>query len=216
MICMPRRKEPPRRSILRPIESERLGSLNVIVGNPSTIAIESGLTHCYADRSQLGLGYFLIHLGGKTYGVRSAEATLLACSFDSVVERLARRGSHVASFGTTEAAEEIAGAYLRATFEETESNERFFGMSADALTDLMAEHEIVWAPDGDQAFDDGSHVLHFDQGSQVRLIGFKNRDDVSLVATLSDVCLNAEEFYTMLNTWKESFEAEWASKKVAD
>lgn len=184
----------------------------MLVGNPSAFAIESGLTHVYADRGQLGLGYFLIHLGGKTYGVRSSEATLLACSFDSVVRRLVRRGSHVAPFGAAESADKIASAYLRASFEETESHERFFGMSADELTDLMAEREIVWAPDGDEAFDDGSHVLHFDQGKQVRLIGFKNRDDISVAASLSEIFLDAEEFYNLLNSWKENFEAEWQSR----
>lgn len=185
----------------------------MIVGDPSIIAIESGLTHCYASQSKLGLGYFLIHLGGKTYGVRSAEATLLACSFDSVAKRLARRGSHVASFGTTAAADEIARAYLRATFEETQSHERFFGMSADELTDLIAEHDLAWAPDGDEAFDDGSHVLHFDQGSRVRVIGFRNRDDISIAASLAEISVEADQFYSVLNSWKERFEAEWESKK---
>jgi len=184
----------------------------MIAGDPSAIAIESGLTHWYADRGQLGMGFFLIHLGGKTYGVREPEATLLACSFDAVDHRLAHRGSHVAPFGATATAEEIASAWLRANFEETEPNERFFGMTAVELTDLMAEREIVWAPDGDEAFDDGSFVLHFDLGSKVRLIGFKNRDD-TLAATLTDVSMEAEEFYEVLRSWKEGFESEWESRR---
>ena len=39
------------------------------------------------------LNFFVIHLGGKMLGVRSQDATLLACSFDTVSRRIARRGT---------------------------------------------------------------------------------------------------------------------------
>ncbi len=38
---------------------------------------------------------------------------------------------------------------------------------------MVWDSKLMWAPDGDEAFDDGSYVLQIDSGSLVRLIGFK-------------------------------------------
>ncbi len=37
--------------------------------------------------------------------------------------------------------------------DEDREDETFFGMSADALQEALTAHQIVWAPDGDEAFD---------------------------------------------------------------
>jgi hypothetical protein len=182
----------------------------MIVGDPSVFAIESSITQPYEALGQRALGFFIIYVGGKGYGVRSPEATLLACSLDAVRRRIARRGTHDAPFGSEPSATKVVDAVRAVMYDEGRQGETFFGMSADELRDVLASHEIVWAPDGDAAFDDGGHVLQFDQGDKVRLIAFKNaenKDDV--VRTMAEVCVNADEFYGLLDIWQNRFEAEW-------
>lgn len=83
-------------------------------------------------------------------------------------------------------------------------------MSSAAFQDIIYSNHINWAPDGDAAFDDGSYVLHFDVGDQVRLIAFKcNEDNRPAPSSLSDKWLPADEFYDVLHQWQQAFEAEW-------
>ena len=83
---------------------------------------------------------------------------------------------------------------------------------------MISSKRIIWAPDGDEAFDDGSYVLQFDVGDRVRLIAFKSCPGHFYDrATLSDVSLAADDFYCVLQKWHDAFEAEWASMpKVSD
>jgi hypothetical protein len=55
---------------------------------------------------------------------------------------------------------------------------------------------ICWAPDGDEAFDDGSYILHFDIGNRVRLVAFKSQAGGyhNDPMTLRDLWIEAEEF----------------------
>ncbi len=184
----------------------------MVVGDPSVLAIESSITQPYERLGQRALGFFVIHVGGKSYGVRSPEATLLACSFDAVRRRIVRRGEHCVLFGSEPDAAKVVDAVRAAMYGEDCQGESFFGMSADVLRDALASNEIVWAPDGDAAFDDGGHVLQFDQGSKVRVVAFKNAGNQDEVAsTLAEVWMNADEFYGLLNKWQGRFEAEWAA-----
>ena len=57
---------------------------------------------------------------------------------------------------------------------------------------------IVWAPDGDEAFDDGSYVLQVESGDQVRLIAFVGTPDFlydpSSLATFTCPAMNFTQF----------------------
>jgi hypothetical protein len=91
------------------------------------------------------------------------------------------------------------------------------GMAFVYLLRRSSKH-IQWAPDGDEAFDDGSYVLQFDVGGEVRLIAFKRgpdgRHDSS---TLNDLWIASDEFYAVLRRWRDSFTEEWAAlPKVAE
>ncbi len=184
----------------------------MIIGNLSTFAIESCITQPYEKLSQRALGFFIIHVAGESYGVHSPEATLLACSFDAVGRRIAQRGKHCIEFGSTPNAAKIVDAVHAALYDESRQSESFFGMSADELRDALASNEIVWAPDGDAAFDDGGHVLQFDQGDRVRLIAFKNTSDSKdVLSTLAEAWVGADEFYGILDKWQSRFEAEWVA-----
>ena len=78
---------------------------------------------------------------------------------------------------------------------------------------IVFSNHLIWAPDGDEAFDDGSFVLHFDVGNQVRLVAFKccidgyHHDPTSL----SSIWLPSGEFYGILENWRDAFEAEWTT-----
>jgi hypothetical protein len=185
---------------------------DLLVGNPSVLAIESSITVPYEEPGQRALGFLILHVGGKSYGIRSPQATLLACSFDEVRRRIARRGQHRVDFGSDPNAGRIVDAVRAALYDNERQSEIFFGMSAAELQDALASNEIMWAPDGDAAFDDGGHVLQFDQGNAVRLIAFKNTisgDDV--LGTLVEVTLGGDEFYGLLDKWQSLFEAQWAT-----
>lgn len=184
----------------------------LIVGDTLSFAIESCITQAYENLSQRALGSFVIYVGGNSYGVHAPEATLLACSLDAVQRRIVRRGMHSMSFGAYADALKVAEAVLVATYDEVSLDEVFFGMSCDEFRHALISSEVVWAPDGDAAFDDGGHVLQFDVGDQVRLIAFMNlvrREDVA--SSLTEVWINAEEFYGCLDKWQRQFQVEWTA-----
>lgn len=183
---------------------------SIIVGDKSRFAIESYVTEYFERLSQRALGYFVIYIGGKVYGNRSAGATLLACSFDAVNRRLARRGTHIVSFGMEESVEKLVYCVHAALYEDCSPQMRFWNLSPEHFYDEIIAHEIILAPDGDAAFDDGSHILQFDQGNFVRLVAFKNSSDVtSGTDCLVDVKMNATEFYQVLENWHKQFELAW-------
>lgn len=180
------------------------------VGNPSVLAIESSITQPYAQLGQRALGYFVIHVQGRSYGVRSPDATLLACSFDAVRRRIAHRGNHNAPFSSEPNAIKIVDAVRAVLYDEDRQRETFFDLSASEFRAALSSNEIVWAPDGDAAFDDGGHVLQFDQGDEVRLVAFKNSASTEEVGrTVAEAWVKADEFYGLLARWLNEFEAEW-------
>jgi hypothetical protein len=183
--------------------------MSILVGNPSALAIESGITQVFDRASQRALGYFLIHVGGRCFGVRAPDATLLACSFDSVKRRIANRGKHHSIFTDERSSLEIVDAVQAVEYDENRQGERFLGFSASDIQVSLRVNENIWAPDGDAAFDDGGHVLHLDFGDSVRLIAFRNtgtRDEI--LGSVAESRLLAEDFYEILRSWQDQFEAE--------
>ena len=167
----------------------------MIVGDRSIFAIESGITQAFRNPSLRALGFFVIHVGGRRYGVYSSDATMLANSFDEVEKRLADRGRHTAPFATEADAGEIADAFRRAIYAE-ERKDTYFGIPLGEFCNRFSResNDLVWAPDGDEAFDDGSYVLQFDVQDRVRLIAFKRGEQyLHDPATLSDVWLASDD-----------------------
>lgn len=190
----------------------------MIVGNPSTFAIESQISQAYERLGLRALGCFLIHIDSFSYGVRAPDATLLACSFDAVVARLKSRGMHTAFFAREVDAGAVADAVSNAIYVDDRGDAGYFGVSGDAFREVLRSNQLVWAPDGDEAFDDGSCVLQFDIEQRVRLIGFRRREgQVHDPSTLRDIWLAADDFYAVLDRWRSAFEAEWSAlPKIPD
>lgn len=182
----------------------------MLCGDPGLLAIESEITQAFEDLSLRALGYFVIHVRGHKYGVKSPEATMLANSFDEVTRRIAMRGHHSAEFATDSGAGQMASAYIIAEYEDATPHDDFLGLRATDFRPRVKTGKLVWAPDGDEAFDDGSHILQFDVRDRVRLIAFR-RDYGSRGATteLQDVWLDSSHFYEVLKNWHDGFLNEW-------
>ncbi len=189
----------------------------MIIGDPSTFAIESGITRAYERLSFRALGFFVIHIRGRCFGVRAPDASLLACSLGEVEDRLARRGSHTAPF-VIESGGDIADAIRVAIHAPEDEVKRLFEMSQAELSTYLYSQHLIWAPNGDGAFDDGSYVLQFDAGDRVRLIGFRSGDGYHHdPATLVDLWLDASAFYTILDQWRRAFLSEWqVAQKISE
>jgi hypothetical protein len=183
----------------------------MIVGNPSVFAIESTITRAYERLSLRALGFFAVHVSGHCYGGRSPGSTMLACSYDEVESRIAERGSHTAPFASEAAPGKIADAFRNAFYGEKQW-ESYFGIPWSKFSHVISSNRIMWAPDGDEAFDDGSYILQFDVQDRVRLIAFKSGQDLPHdPATLTEAWLAADHFYDVLHRWQELFKAEWES-----
>ena len=188
----------------------------LLIGSPATFAIESFMAQVLARPGQRGLGYFCLHVGSKLYGIRSPDATLLACSFDAVVRRIEGRGTHVLAGLDHLDAIAVAQDVHAALYEDLPEEAHPCGMTVIRLSEELYRHAILMAPDGDAAFDDGGHVLQFDLGEQVRLIAFKNPDaDETGVHAIVEVRMNAGDFYEILASLKEQFMAQWDSALIA-
>ena len=182
----------------------------MIVGDPSVFAIESRITKAYEQLHFVALGFFVVHVGRCRYGVDDPEATLLACSFGEVEDRIAGRGSHTVPFAGADAGE-IARSFRSALYAEIQE-ESYFGILESDFDGMIHSSEIMWAPDGDEAFDDNSYILQFDVDDRVRLIAFKCCTKALYdPETLSDVWITADDFYRVLQQWHDAFESEWKS-----
>jgi len=178
------------------------------VGDTSTFALESAITQAFETPSWRGLGYFVIHVGGESYGIRSSGQSMLACSFDEVGRRITQRGAHRAPFAEA-AAIDIANAYISSVYLDNKEEQKYFNLSEAEFTKTLFANSLVWAPDGDEAFDDGSYVLQFDVSDRVRLIAFKRPDSEVDPASLREIWLSSDVFYDILREWKGAFLDEW-------
>jgi len=184
----------------------------MIVGDPTVLAIESGIMEAYQELTFRALGFFVIHVRGRSFGNNEPDSTMLARSMDEVESRIAKRGTHTAPFSALSDAGRIANAFLNALFAD-DQEQSYFGIPFSEFCELFhsGSKDCMWAPDGDEAFDDGSFVLQFDLNEHVRVIAFKraegHRHDPD---TLRDVRLRADDFYRILQQWHDAFDAEWA------
>ncbi|MVA23522.1 Imm42 family immunity protein [Agrobacterium vitis] len=187
----------------------------MIVGDCRVFGIESDITNALENPSQLALGFFVIHVGEQMFGVRKPDASLLGCSFNQVEHRLKRRGTHLFDMLTDVKAADVAVAYLDALYRDSPRTD-YFGLSQQQFANTLQSSGSIWAPDGDEAFDDGSHILQFDVGSRVRIIAFSNTESpADLSSTIREEWMDADLFYTIVSDWKTLFTVDRSSRMKA-
>lgn len=196
----------------------------MIIGDPLKFAVESHISKAYRRLSFRGLGYFVLHIGGERYGLHEPEATMLACAFDDIGKRVATRGEHVAPFSSAADATEIVASLEKAWSDSESDNQQTLGMPADEFVQAVKSDALLRCVLDrlyDEAFDDGSRILHFDVGNRVRLIACRfmmiDGDNLPDPSSVRDVWLTADEFYGILSDWHHKFELEWlATPKVPE
>lgn len=192
------------------------GVQQLIVGDPKVVAIESEILYAYACPGQRATGFFVLHVGGKVYGIRELNATMLAVSYDQVLRQLEMRGKHAVPFTDEQDAEAIAVAY-RDVFYNYGPEGVHLGVSGEVFDQALHQARVTWAPDGDAGFDDGSYVLQFDVQDRVRVIAFRSADGGGVEAgSLREVWMPADVFYGTLERWAQAFLEEWENTPKAE
>ena len=179
------------------------------VGDTSTFAIESEITRAFERPSWRGLGFFVVHVAAQRYGIKSPGQSMLACSLDQVGTRITGRGTHHAPFAEATAID--INDYTSTVYLDNNGNEMYFGLSKSQFTKALYSGSLMWAPDGDEAFDDGSYILQLDVGDRVRLIAFNRPDSLVNPASMRELWLSPDTFYDTLRDWRDTFMAEWKS-----
>jgi len=180
----------------------------MLIGNPAIFAIESFINKVYPGRGCVALGYFVIHIASHVYGVRSPEASMLGCSLDAVQRRIEQRGCHLLPSASNFEASVIAESAHNAIYSDY-PRDRLLDMAREDFTESLYKREIVWAPDGDEAFDDSSHIIQIDEGDRARIIAFVNDENIeSLLETVSEIYIPQDDFYAILEEWLRAFETE--------
>jgi len=176
-------------------------------------AIKSFISSAYINESIMAIGYFLIEIKGVTYGVKKDDATALGNSYGAVIHRLELEGKHIAP---TELiilpSLELAQTTYNSLYGRLDKQGSWeYDISCEKLADTIYGNNLIWAPDGDEAFDDGSFVFQFDiDDKTVRLIGYGTNDDYS-VHTVRDLIISSDEYYSTLKEWSDGFYMEWQS-----
>ncbi len=199
----------------------------MLVGSTEEFALESHIERAYERRSLLALGFLRVHVAGVPYGSGAADATMLACAADSVAGRLATQGTHQSALaGEADARALIEAAYASVHGDDVEW--RYLGWGQRELEQHLVKSGVMWAPGGDEEFDDGSVILQFDLRDSVRIVAGRPPEGLPRPRRplrgngpqctdylIRDVTMSAEAFYGVLALWHARFLSQWAqSAKV--
>lgn len=184
----------------------------VRIGDPSRFAIEYELSQASNEQPWLASGHFGLYIGYFRYCVESDE--MLNCLYYQICERITRAGTHrVDLAGGAPGPAEIA-----TLFEQTYAIDHgpfpVYGYD-DPLELYYAFSKAEVALSGSQGgplFDDGSRILHFDEGDDVLLIGYKTKHalpSLFIPETFRYVRIPAVEFYALLDSWCVAYRKDW-------
>lgn len=186
--------------------------IKISSGNRSIFGIESGVFEFIENPNQLGIGYFIIQMDGKEFGVKKERATILGNSYWEIKARLARKGRHTISFGEVASAAAISCSIANIIYNRHFKSEILNAEEIDELVRKLYENDLVWAPDGDSAFDDGSHIIQIDCENYVRLICFNNDEtEDATLNSIVDLKISSLEYYGILADWRAQFSQNWTS-----
>ncbi|KAA6457180.1 hypothetical protein DYQ86_22840 [Acidobacteria bacterium AB60] len=188
----------------------------MIIGTSDIFAIESSILEAYDSPGQMALGFLVFYVGGRRYGYRKPDSTLIGPSFNGMHRKIVDRGSHKSPFPSDADAAQIATAISRANSLDDMDDLLLYGVPWLQIFRILHSNGCILAPDSEQGFDDGSYVLHFDDGPLERLIAFQVGADYRVVeGSLRDVRLQQYDFYGILTEWQMRFKEEWGSTPKA-
>ncbi|MBB3743092.1 hypothetical protein FHX10_002585 [Rhizobium sp. BK591] len=176
----------------------------MIFGNKEHFAIESGVSKFLKSKNQMAIGFFNIYINSFQYGVRKEDASILGSSYYEVKNRIKDTGKH--GFSKLLSAAEIIHIFQYESYGIGSRVDDLIAHQDGKLLQEIIDNKIVWAPDGDAAFDDGGHVFQIDEGKMVRIIGFIN--DIPAKNT-SEIRIEAVKFYKILQDWSDFFYKDW-------
>lgn len=173
----------------------------------SKFVIGFEISKVFPEPSLVALGCMSITINGVQYGVADKDASFLACSRDAIEQRIEEAGSFLAPEIDEMDAAELAKCVLIGRYADSESIESLRYNRSKNIYQYVCENQILWIPDGDSAFDDGSHILHMDaHNGKVRLVGWKKDGEISIREdTLQDLWLESSIFYGELSNWLKRF-----------
>ncbi|MBB4100454.1 hypothetical protein GGR46_004026 [Sphingomonas kyeonggiensis] len=184
--------------------------MHILVGNPEMLAIESCVDEFVAQKSQMGIGYFLIHVGGRQYGVKKPRACVMGNSYNEIVSRISQDGKHILNSSSKIDSKELSIYILNSIYNRGFEGGVIPSQWSKEIDDNLYANALIWAPDGDSAFDDGSHVVQVDDGQFARITAFINAETQDeFENSISDVILRRETFYETLGAWAREFDGQW-------
>ncbi len=183
----------------------------MIYGAVETFALESGVSAFLPELGQMAIGFFNIHINGRRHGVYDMEASLLASSYFRVTERLQEKGEHVLPSNMGKSSLDFVRSfrYLHYGINTIGADSEILNNGCDV--DRVFDNNLMWAPDGDEAFDDGSHVFQIDEkDNMVRLIAFNNSlDEAEFVDSITELYIESRRYYGVLEDWSTAFRTLW-------
>ena len=136
----------------------------MLFGTKETFGIEIEINKIYCNQF-IGDGFFVIHINNNCYGRREEYATTFPSIARQLRHCLKNRVNSDMALEDYSKGNIVEGYYLQ---NYSEAN------LSDCDKKLLSKTKTLWEWSPDEAFDDGSHVIHFDDNDTTRIIGFKS------------------------------------------
>jgi hypothetical protein len=179
----------------------------VIEHGTTGFAVRTSIDSILDSRSFLAIGSHQYRFGQQWYGLAAEYAAVLGCSFNCIVDRFRNRGKHVVPMLDTHSAESIAQNWVQYVYAKPPDLQTSAELDyRNRYLEGVYERGAQMAPDGSEAFDDGSLIFQFDIGAKVRLVAcrFGIAPEPYRAVDISEVTLYSDEFYDVLGAWIKS------------
>lgn len=139
-------------------------NINMVLGNKNRFAIEVNVNNLFHDE-YIGEGNFIVYINNFSYGLREEYATVYLCIID-ILKNFYLELKNINLGLDKYSKNDIAMYHYMQKYGEIDPS------GYDKFLLQKTQHLIEWLPES--AFDDGSHIIHFDDDETVRLIGYKS------------------------------------------
>lgn len=165
----------------------------MLFGKKRKFAIEIKINNIFGDK-YIGEGFFVVFINNRMYGKTDKYATVFLCIADELKKFYDNKFNSSLFLDDIEK-ERIANFYYMQNF--TEEDVRF----DDKVLLQKIKSLVEWNPES--AFDDGSHLIHFDNDDGTRIIGFKSSSTYGKFAvdikSVEETTISRSEFKNILS-----------------